>query len=365
MALSGAAALALCAGGAAWAAEAGYPKLRVSLPAEVEFDTTVDADDPLAEISDLYLTVEPDVAIGLNPWATFELGLVFEPVLDPVPGRDRTLRDHGLFAEKVQFVGEFGRVTLNAGKFQAPFSIGTDYTLGLYGDTFAEEIEVKERWGLGAAYNVSGEGLEKGVILRGAIFTRDTTFLSGSAFENRGRLSEADGGAGNTESLENLAVALDLLDLDSLPDVHVRVAYMYQAAGLGDLSDQNAFAAAAKWEKEIGGGVYQVLAEWAHSDGAIGFGEAVSVPGASQDNLSLAVAGTWNGKWTASAGVGLRDVEDPVGGDVEAAALHLSAGYYVTEDILAQAAYLAIQEEGNDSHTLGLVISTSFDWEAH
>jgi hypothetical protein len=102
--------------------------------------------------------------------------------------------------------------------------------------------------------------------------------------------------------------------------------------------------------------------EWAHSDDAIGYGDAVSVDGASQDDFTIAAGGTWHEKWTAAIGYSLRDIEDPLGGDVETAAFHMSAGHYFHEGWLAEVAYLDIQEDGNDSQTIGLKLSKEFEW---
>jgi hypothetical protein len=364
--LGGAAALAMSsaahAGVAVDPVEA-YPSWHVVLPIELQWDNTFDADDPNAEASDLYFTIEPDITVGVNSWLSLNVGLVFEPVDDLDPQEDRTLEDHGLFVETAQATASFGKFTINVGKFAAPFSIAYDYAPGVYGDVLNADIEVTERWGAGAAYNFTGEGTEQGIVLRVAAFKRDTTALSGSLFTNRDRLHRNDGGNGNTDDFGNFAVALDLIQLEALPEFHFHAAYMFQQAGDGDTSDQNAYVLGANWEKKVGeNAVYQIVTEWAHSDGALGYGDAVSTGGASQDDFTIAAGGTWYEKWTAAIGYSLRDIEDPIGGDVETGAFHASAGYFFHEGWLAEVAYLAIQEDGNDSQTLGLKLSREFEW---
>jgi hypothetical protein len=340
-----------------------YPSWHLVLPIELQWDNTFDADDPAAEASDLYFTIEPDITVGVNDWLTLNVGLVFEPIDDLDPSEDRTFEDHGLFVETAQAIASFGKFTINVGKFSAPFAIAYQYSPGVYGDVLNEEVEVSERWGAGVAYNFTGEGTEQGVILRAAAFTRDTTALSGSLFTNRHRLHRSDGGNGNTDGIENFAVSLDLIQLEALPEFHFHAAYLHQAAGAGDLSDQDAYVLGANWEKKVGeNSVYQVVLEWAHSDGALGYGEAQSVDGGSQDDFTIAAGGTWYEKWTAAIGYSARDVEDPVGGDVETGAFHLSVGHYFHEGWLAEVAYLAIEEDGNDSQTMGLKVSKEFEW---
>lgn len=364
--MSGAAALALsipASAGDAVDPVQSYPTWSLVLPIEMQWDNTFDADDPAAEASDLYFTIEPDITIGVSSWLSFNVGLVFEPIDDLDPGEDRAFEDHGLFVETAQAIASFGKVTVNVGKFSAPFSIAYDYAPGVNGDVLNADIEVTERWGAGVAYNFTGEGTEQGAILRFAAFNRDTTALSGSMFTNRGRLDRIDGGNGNTDAFENFAVAFDLIALEALPDFHFHVAYMFQAAGDGDLSDQDAYVAGANWEKKVGeNAVYQVVLEWAHSDGALGYGDAVSVVGASQDDFTIAAGGTWHEAWTAAVGYSLRDIEDPIGGDVETAAFHMSVGHFFHEGWLAEIAYLDIQEDANDSQTVSLKLSTEFAW---
>lgn len=364
--LCGAAALALSASASAGIAkETHYPNWSVVLPIELQWDNTFDAEAPGAETSDLYFTVEPEIGVEINDWLTLEVGLVFEPVDDLDPDEDRAFDDHGLFVETAQAVASFGKFTINVGKFSAPFSIGYEYAPGVYGDVLNADIEVTERWGAGVAYNFTGEGTDQGAILRVAAFNRDTTALSGSLFTNRHRLRRSDGGNGNTDAFENFAVSLDLIALETLPDFHFHAAYLFQAAGDGDVSDQNAYTFGVNWEKEVSeNAAYQILVEWTHSDDALGYGEAVNATGAGQDDLTMAASGTWAKRWTGAVGYSLRDIDDPVGGDVETRAFHASVGYFFHEGWLAEIAYLDVQEDGNDSQTLGLKLSTEFAWSS-
>jgi hypothetical protein len=346
------------------AGEAGpaYPQLDVTVPVELQFDRVFDASDPAAETSDLYWTIEPSIGIAFAQWLRFDMGLVFEPLTGPGPGEDRAFEDHGLFVETAQVSAAFGALTVHAGKFSAPFSLAFDHAPGVYGDVLNADIEVAERIGAGAAFNLTGAGAEEGVIVRAAAFHRDTSFLSGSVITARGRTFRSDGGPGNTGDFSNFALALDVIRLPEMPDVHLHLAYLNQSAGTGDATGQDAYVAAANWSKKVSEAAeYQVLAEWAHSDGATGYGCAVSIPGAEQSDLTLAVSGLWHGVWSAAAGLSVRDVTDPLNGDAETRAFHLSAGYAIGENVLAEIAYLAVEDTANgDSQTLGLRLSRTF-----
>ena len=60
------------------------------------------------------------------------------------------------------------------------------------------------RWVISTGSTSAGK-----IALTTSLYTVDTTVLSESAFTNRGRTSLDDGGAGNTESLDSFAIALD------------------------------------------------------------------------------------------------------------------------------------------------------------
>lgn len=347
-------------------AKGTYPNLQIVVPIELKWSNTFEAEKADDEVSDLYVEIEPDITIGINEWLSVNFGLVFENTEDPEFGEDRVFENQGLFVETAQAIASFGQLTVNAGKFTAPFSIAYQYVNGFYGDKLNEEIEVSERWGVGAAYNLTGDGTEQGVILRAAAFNRDTSFLSGSVFSNRGRFDRSDGGNGNTDGLDNVAVALDVIHWEGLPEFHFHAAYMFQKAGDGDVSDQNAYVFGVNWDKEISdNAAYEVLVEWAHSDGALGYADAESAPGAAQDDFTMAVSGKWYKKWKGSIGYSLRDIDDPTGGDEEVRLFNAAIGYYIDKNWMAEIAYMNLDKDDKDSQSVGLKLSTEFEWSAH
>jgi hypothetical protein len=337
------------------------PSFSLIVPFELAIDSTFNSDDPDAELSDITLTIEPDLEIRAAPWLHFDLGLTFEAVDDPAPGEDRAFGDHGLHVRNAQAVANFGRVTVHAGKFAAPFAIAYEYSPGVYGDALNADLELAGRVGAGLAYNVLQDGADEGVILRAAAFARDTSFLSGSLLTNREKLHESDGGPGNTGTLNNFSLVLDVIEFEGLPGVHLRAAYVHQAAGDGDESDQDAFMIGANWQGESRDGfTYQVLAEWAHAEDAFGYDEAESVAGGAQDDLTVATAGVWDDTWTAAFGYSWREMEHPTGGTARSDTLQISGGYFFAENWLAEIAILRADNDGVTSHTAGFKLSYEF-----
>jgi hypothetical protein len=337
---------------------AAEPWLQIDFPVEMQFDRTVSPG--YAVLSDLYLTVEPSVVARLDDWLALEFGVSFEPVVDAT--NDRVLQDHGLYLWSAQVVAGFGPLTVQAGKFSPNFSIGFQLTPGLNGDTFNGDAEIWERVGLGAAYNLTGEGTESGVILSAAAFRRDTSVFSDSAFVRRGELDVADGGPGNHDGLESFSLALDVIDPSWAPGLHAHAGFVRQAAGVGDPEDATAWAAGAQWTFEAGESAqYLAIAEWVQTEDSFGIGEAESLPGASQSLLTLAAQGTWDETWTGAVVYGERRSDDPLAGAAHERFLQLTLGYFVTEDLSAEIGWQSFDDDTDTFDTISLRLATGFE----
>lgn len=329
--------------------------IQIDVPIEVQLDITRDP-----ALRDLYVTIEPSASVRLASWLALEFGATFEPVEGATT--DRAFEDHGLYLNAALAVASFGPVTIQAGKFSPNFSIGVEYAPGLNGDTLNADAEIAERLALAAAFNITGEGTASGVIVSGAVLRRDTSLFSESAFDNRGRLRVADGGPGNHAALESFALAVDVLELEDLPGVHLHAAYLRQAAGSGDPSDEAAWVVAANWMIEAGEAKYQLLAEWARAYDALGFGDAISISGARQDLVTLGAGGTWNDLWTGSIVWGLRHSDDPVGGDVVERFVQLTAGTIICEDLAVEAGWQRYDDGADIHHMLSMRLTSGWEY---
>jgi hypothetical protein len=113
---------------------------------------------------------------------------------------------------------------------------------GIYGADFAEDYELTERIGFGGS--LTGGNDDYGFhTLSSNLFFLDTTFLSKSAFTNRGRTRKSDGGVSNTESLESFSVTLDGADMPFLPGLGYTLGVERQEGGKGDPKDELGFVA--------------------------------------------------------------------------------------------------------------------------
>lgn len=355
-ALGALAALGLAAAPAtAWAEEAN---ISISLPVEVQLDHVSDADDG-SEGTDLYTKIEPEIVVGLSHGLSIQAGLVLEPVQDRIAGDDRFFEDEGLFVQTLQLVWETDTFTANIGKFTPVFAFDPDFANGMYGDTFLGDYELTERLGFGATSTLPIENVAD-VTFTGALFTRDRSPLAGSIITDRGHLRLSDGTPGNTDSLENGTIAVDLVPAFA-PDLLVRASYLHQGGGQGDTADQNAYGLGASYVWEVTEDLsLSPMVDWVYSDNALGFTDGAGSPGVSSHTVTAGI-GLAYGPWFGSLTHGWRDTTDPVGGDNSDDFTQLTAGYAFDFGLSIEAGWMDLDDSGVHSTTFGTVVA--YGWE--
>jgi hypothetical protein len=127
------------------------PLLEGELETGLSTDWNFSSDDPTAEIVDLYAEAALAVKFNAANWVAFNLGLTLEPVLDPLASTDRYFGDHGLYVDTLNIQVEHAGFMAVAGKFGPGFGTAWDVTPGIYGTDFAEDYELSEMIGFGAA----------------------------------------------------------------------------------------------------------------------------------------------------------------------------------------------------------------------
>ncbi len=338
----------------ALAATAPAAEWTATIPVELEWDSTYETDAGDG-YSDLYATIEPDITVTFSDFWSLGVGLTLEPVTDVLTGEDRFLSDHGLYVRDLFLQLNFDHSTWRIGKFTPRFSVAYDEAPGVYNDTFNADIELGERFGVEAAVPLS-DGETNQITLTGAVFFRDTTFLSDSALTARGDLDYTDGGPGNTEALENLSVAVDVANAFGTEGLNLHGAILHQAAGFLDADDQFAFVIAGTYAREYESGFgFSTIAEWAHSEDAWGFGDAAGFSGGSQEVVTVGLGlsqGPWNGAVTWS----WRD-NDFGFGAFDENALQFSAGYTFDFGLDVAIAHQSYDDEfGFEEETFGIYL---------
>ncbi len=337
---------------------AQFPNVSGSFVLELQSDTTFDSDDPGAEITDTFATVETSLDFNLSEIFTVHTDLVLEPVLDPDPFEDRFFEDHGGYVETLHLIVNLGQFALFGGKINPAFGTAWDVTPGIYGVDFAEDYELTERIGVGGSYTFDGGDAGQHV-LQAAVFFADTSALSNSAFTRRGELSLADGGASNTEDFSSVAIALDGGEIASLPGFSYHVSFRHQEAGVGDVSDETGVAFGAKQEVETADGLkFELNGEVAIFD---------NLDGGENDALyATAGLGVVKDEWFGATSFTLRDLSGgPAGTNFDDKLFQVTVGRELFENTALAVGYKFAEEEDVESHTIGVLFAYETDFSTN
>jgi hypothetical protein len=184
---------------------------------------------------------------------SFMANIITEPVIDAELGKNQIFSGSGTYVDVLQAQYDFENFSIWGGKIHPAFGRAWDVTPGLHGTDIAESYDLTERLGGGASFGFEAGGFANR--LQASAFTVDRTILSESLFNNRGRTSMDDGGAGNSKGVSAVAVALDgclSTDVDSCYDegsFGYQLAARYQKGGVG--SDGNELGFLGSLNKSI------------------------------------------------------------------------------------------------------------------
>lgn len=359
------AALLLAAGPAHAAGFEFGGELLVELQSDNLYSTDDGAD---AEFTDTYTTTEGEFSLSRGAFSVNTL-LLIEPMLDPgepgdpaagidrssvVAGESRTFQDHGLVVEVLTLDYELGDLHLHAGKFGPHSSLAYDAAPGVYGTDMSEDtLEIAEMVGAGFAYGFGGA--DRRYTVSGSVFTADTSDLSDSIGNKRGRTREKDGGPGNTGSMESFALALDIEQEDllvHLSAVQMTTDYLLDDEGARDeagADDETRAVAAAEFSPAEG---LTALVEYAHFSNFEGVKDI--------DAKVFTVGGMmeFDGGWYAAASYTARDPKEAP----TDAQFQMSGGYVFDSGLELSAGWKWVEEEEVQSRILGLFAVHSWEF---
>lgn len=322
-----AAACVLASGTAVFAQDTG--RINFESDIEVGFDSTFKSDVAANELSDVYVAVNAAINFDLTENLTFFTSMTLESVLDPVG--NRTLGDIGFYIGEIGLSFNLGGADISVGKISPAFGTAWDVTPGFYGTGIAEDYELSEMIGATVDTRLGGGDLSF------ALFYADDTVLSASGGTNRGRNSKAAGGAGNTGSLNNIALQWS----KEVGKTTYTLGARYLTAGLGDPKDETGvalgFAHALNDKVEI-----------------VGELAAFSGYGGSTDKATYATLGAsfGNGPFTYSGAVSYRDVTSA--GSTSMVTVGLD--YEFDNGVTLGGGYAFTADAGVDSHQIGMSV---------
>ena len=337
-----------------------FQRITGELAVEVENDLAYEADDSDNELNDLFPTVEANV----NAFATQEIylntHLTLEPTRDPDPGEDRYFEDIGLYVEAITLNYESDSFHFYGGKFGPNFSIAYDAAPGLFGTDISEDdIEISERIGAGGGLFFGNE--EYGMhALSASVFFADTTVVSESAFTNRGRVRESDGGPSNTESPESFAIAIDGGELPDLPGLRYHAGFVHQAVDrvldddglpIADTAHENRIALAGEWAVTVNDYVTVTpLLEYVH------FWNAGGLDMQNRDYLTASTLVEYE-NWNLSAAYTGRFIHNQGAEDFSDYQFQVSAGYSLDFGLEAGVGWKISEEEDVQTQVFGLLLA--------
>ena len=128
------------------------PKISGNIAFEFQNDLAFSSDDEAEEFNNLFTKIEPGLTLTLTDQLSVNAGVVLEQVQAPaVSGDDRVFDDQGFFVEVLTLDYDAGPVHLFGGKMHVNFGNAWDVTPGVFGTDLAEEYEMAENIGIGAA----------------------------------------------------------------------------------------------------------------------------------------------------------------------------------------------------------------------
>jgi hypothetical protein len=234
-----------------------------------------------------YLTLTATPVENLNVVADF----ILEPVVDQDIDHVNVFEKIGLYNDELYIDYTADAFYVQAGKFTPDFSLASAEMGGNYGSGFAANFDASESWvALAAADFEAGDIKHR---LSAAVFTRDRSLLSESAFTNRGRTKLSDGGAGNAKGVGSAQLlwdgcsGADAADCFSEGDWGYRLGVRWQKAGVPNDDSDNpkdewAYTAAAFLKTDMGGHDVKLIAE----------GDYTKRLGGAGDGLFAATLGT-------------------------------------------------------------------------
>lgn len=217
------------------AADCTAPCIGYTVTGELQDDFLFSPENFSGGANDLSPSVTADLFFAPVEGFRLVTELTNEPVIERPPGVLPRFTDVGLSA--LQFYAEIDveAIKVRLGKIEPVFSLASTELNGLHATDLVGNYELLERLGGEAALRFEALGLSQS--LTASLFTVDRTFLSDYLFRSRGQTSFSDGGAGNTDGLSSVAIALDGCSGAETPDCFAdgkfgyRLAFRHQGAG--------------------------------------------------------------------------------------------------------------------------------------
>ena len=175
--------------------------------------------------------------------------------------------------------------------------------------------------------------------------------LSESIGRGRGTTDKVDGGVGNTEDFSSYAITLDGENIAAMDGLGYRLAYIRQAAGAGDQSDETGWALGVRHKLDLGNGFsISPFIEYVHFDDAEG------VSGQDRDFLTLAGRLDWH-SWNLSVAHTRRDTRASGSEEIEDFQFQTSVGYQFAFGLEVNVGWYIANENHIETNRIGALLT--------
>jgi len=337
-----------------------YPNISGNVLTQFQTDRIVSGNQKGIPSTNAFLYVESNVSLNIDSNWSVKTDWRMQPndtltTRDPVyPERYRTIlsrnrglniSDEGLIIEELKLQFQNEDLKFVAGKFDPTF--GTVFNkskrMGIFTAQFAEDYNLREKIGAGITAL-----LEDSKITFNSFFN-DTTGLSSSALNNRGRASRNDGVAGNTGTLSSYSISADGSNLFGYENWFYNVGYRSLDA---DKTRETGFVVGSEYLYKLSSLTSIIpLAE------VVRINNFTGASGRTATYTTLSLIGKYS-SWTASITHLTRNITMsqaiPKSTDKQ---LQLSVGYKFTNNITLDVTRATIKENGKSAGLMGLMAS--------
>lgn len=263
--------------------------------------------------------------------------------------RGLKLDDTGVIVEELKIHFENEDMRAFAGKFDPGFGTAHDKSkrIGIFTSQFTEDYNLREKIGAGITALLENSKFTANT------FFNDTTGLSRSAINDRGRAARNDGEAGNTGTFSSYSVAMEGERFLGVENLYYNLGY--RSLGVDKMENR-------RREKGYVFGT-EYLYEVGLQSALIPFVELVKIDDFTGEQNRNAVYTTFAlmGKyssWSASVSHLTRTIKQPIRGNkISDRQFQITVGYKFTDNLTLDITRADIKEDGHKGELVGALLS--------
>lgn len=326
------------------------PSIQTEAVFELQFEDGHKATDNNNERSNTFARSEIAPTVTLNDNFFIDGVAVFEQLQSEPAGNSTFFDNEGLFIEELKLNYANNDFSAFIGKFNPAFGIAWDYGRGVWSEDYAEDYEITEMLGFGAAYSLNTPKIGTYTFTASTFYT-DTSSLSDSAITARTRTDLNSGGAANTESLNSYVVSVDAANFLNVENLTMHLSHRHLARGEVDTvgEDEKGYAVNIAYTVNIND-------VWA-LDNLIEYA-AINNFGADSTSddrqyLSASVISTFYENWNITTGFTQRRSKTSGNNATDDYLIQVTGGYAFKNGLTLEAGWKSTNNEGDKTHILG------------